>query len=148
MCLPCVRPFEQLRHSRFPSLRWPGHSVLEGFIEAGSIRHWLRACSCIAEIPKIVDSHAGHYDEDVLVAEVRDCLTETVMLVRIIEGKERNLNNRHAERVTIRIKYSSCCSVVELPRIDRAVLLTNFETRPNPMIEASGYRLSIYFVGV
>lgn len=56
---------------------------------------------------KIVHRHAGANDENTLVSKALECLADAVVFVGVVVAVQRDLHNRHVQRVLLGIKSCS-----------------------------------------
>lgn len=93
MSLPGIWPVQQVGHGFLPLGGCGRDGLLERLVETGSVWQRLWAAKRKAHVAQIVDRHARHDDEDILLAETGHSLSELVVLIRVLGVEEGHLHN-------------------------------------------------------
>lgn len=141
MSLARIRSLHQLCHGLLP-LGWRGRDrVLESLVEANRIWHRSRTTKRKSQVAQVVHCHPRYNDQDVIFAETRDRLTESVVLVRVLGVEERDLHNRNIQWVGFRLKGCILVSV-NVPMVFQPSH-TALEAGPDAVVESALHTLAL-----
>jgi hypothetical protein len=80
-------------------------------------------------------SHAGHDDQNILLAETRDCLSEPVVLIWVFAAEKRDLHDGHVQWVCFWLKG---CIVISIELSFKSEMShTALETNPDAVVESA-----------
>lgn len=94
----------KVRQRLFALTRWSHDCVFEGLVKAHRVGQWFSRAQ-ESHVTQIVNCHARCDDLNVVIAKLRQGLTEAVMLDGVLRVEERNLHNWDVQRIRLGIKH-------------------------------------------
>ena len=104
MRVPRIRPLGHRRHALLPDLGRGLDGLLEGVVKRDRVGERPRVSPGEAHVAQVVDGHSRADDDDALVAQRGDGLTQPVVRVRVLVLEQADLDERAVERVRLGVE--------------------------------------------